>query len=126
MGRQESEKFGHAALSGRRLEGAEAALHGVDTDAAEVGRAHPDAGELGHHGRTRDEGHRAPIITTTSHSPSMSAGPETTGPVTAASTGTTPEQAATAAAAPPHPCRASIPSVTSAPLEDSSSTKGTR
>ena len=68
----------------------------------------------------------AGVMTTRSAMPSRSAGPETTGPVATAITGTTPEQAAMAAADPPQPCRASMPSDTSAPLEASSSTKGIR
>ena len=68
----------------------------------------------------------AGVMTTRSAMPSMRAGPETTGPVTTAITGTTPEQAAMAAADPPQPCRASMPSDTSAPLEASSRTRGIR
>ena len=66
------------------------------------------------------------FMTTASQSPSISAGPERTGPVTAASTGTVPEQAAMAAAAVPQPWRASTPSDTSAPLEESTITKAVR
>ena len=64
------------------------------------------------------------LMTTRSESPSRSAGPETTGPVAAAITGTCPLQREIAAAACPHPCSAATPSRTSAPLEATKKTKG--
>ena len=64
------------------------------------------------------------LITTRSESPSSRAGPETTGPVAAAITGTCPLQREIAAAARPHPCSAATPSRTSAPLEATKKTNG--
>ena len=64
------------------------------------------------------------LITTRSERPSSSAGPETTGPVAAAMTGTCPLQRAMAAAARPHPWSAATPSRTSAPLEATKKTRG--
>ncbi len=66
------------------------------------------------------------VITVTSARPSNSDGPEIAAPVTAARTGTDPEQAAMAAAARPQPCRASMPSDTSDPDDDSTTTNGSR
>ena len=64
------------------------------------------------------------LMTTRSERPSRSAGPETTGPVAAAMTGTWPLQREMAAAARPHPCSAATPSSTSAPLDATKKTKG--
>ena len=64
------------------------------------------------------------LMTTRSERPSNSAGPETTGPVAAAITGTWPLQRAIALAARPHPCSAATPSRTSAPLDATKKTKG--
>ena len=64
------------------------------------------------------------LITTRSESPRRRAGPETTGPVAAAITGTCPLQREIAAAARPHPCSAATPSRTSAPLDATKKTKG--
>ncbi len=64
------------------------------------------------------------FITTKSASPRSSAGPDTTGPVAAAMTGTWPLQREIAAAARPHPCRAATPSWTSAPLDATKNTNG--
>ena len=66
------------------------------------------------------------VITVTSARPSSSAGPEIAAPVTAARTGTDPEHAAMAAAARPQPCRASMPSETSDPDDDRTTTRGRR
>ncbi len=57
------------------------------------------------------------VMTTRSARPSRSAGPETAGPVTASTTGTMPEQSASARAASPQPWRAAMPSTMSAPLD---------
>jgi hypothetical protein len=56
--------------------------------------------------------------------PSSRAGPLTAGPTRAHTTGTRPEHAATSRAAAPHACREAIPSVTSAPLDEMTMTKG--
>ena len=66
------------------------------------------------------------FMTTRSERPSSRAGPEMTGPVAAAMTGTMPLQRAMAAAARPQPCREATPSSTSAPLEATKKTKGMR
>ena len=64
------------------------------------------------------------LITTRSESPKSSAGPDTTGPVAAAITGTCPLQREMAAAACPHPCSDATPSCTSAPLDATKNTNG--
>ena len=64
------------------------------------------------------------LITTRSDNPKRSAGPDTTGPVAAAITGTRPLQREMAAAACPHPCSEATPSCTSAPLDATKNTNG--
>ena len=54
---------------------------------------------------------------TTSARPSSSAGPDTAGPVTTITIGTTPEQRTSSRAARPQPTSALTPSPMSAPLE---------
>src|SRR5438067_5149171 len=66
------------------------------------------------------------VKSTTSASPSRSAGPETAAPVTIITTGTLAPHRATAAAARPQPCRAAMPSLTSAPAVERMATSGTR
>ena len=64
------------------------------------------------------------VITTWSTMPRRSAGPETAGPSTIMTVGTLPEQSVRARAASPHPCKADIPSVMSAPDEAMTATSG--
>jgi hypothetical protein len=58
--------------------------------------------------------------------PSSRAGPDTAGPSTTITVGTTPEQAVSARAAWPQPCSAARPSPMSAPVEESSTSTGSR
>src|SRR5207342_2640977 len=67
----------------------------------------------------------ASVITTWSARPSSSAGPDTAGPSTMMTVGTTPEQSASAFAARPQPCNAENPSTMSAPLDRITHTNGT-
>ena len=66
------------------------------------------------------------VITVRSASPRRRAGPESAGPVSTMTTGTTPEHAAKARAARPHPCSEATPSDTSAPLVARTRTMGIR
>src|SRR5439155_27094904 len=66
------------------------------------------------------------VITTWSTSPSTRAGPDTQGPTTASSVGTTPEASLKARATRPAACSDSMPSPTSAPDVATAPTTGTR
>ncbi len=66
------------------------------------------------------------VITVRSDSPTKRAGPDSAGPVTTVRNGTIPEHEARARAARPQPCSEATPSDTSAPLEASTRTIGSR